>query len=63
MLVYSYPELLNGIADSLKKRMHGKSCFNFKEEDEDLFRELKSLTKKGYNNYKEEHVWNACTFF
>ncbi|AIQ64506.1 hypothetical protein PSTEL_16765 [Paenibacillus stellifer] len=53
MPIYSYPELLNEIPDSLRKRMQGKSCFNFKAPDDDLFQELKILTNKGYQKYKE----------
>jgi hypothetical protein len=53
MPIYSYPELLNEIPDSLRKRMQGKSCFNFKVPDDELFQELKLLTNKGYQKYKE----------
>ncbi|WP_223068348.1 hypothetical protein [Paenibacillus caui] len=56
MPVYAYPELLSGISDDLKKRMQGKSCFNFKQEDKALFEELKKLTHKGYLKYKEENL-------
>src|SRR5258706_5493293 len=31
---YASPGLLNGMAPELKKRRHGKSCFNLKEVDE-----------------------------
>jgi len=34
-------------SSELKKRMQGKSCFNFKTVDESLFRELAKLTKAG----------------
>ena len=54
MPVYCQPELLNDISVSLKKRMQGKSCFNFDREDELLFRELQELTRKGVNSYKED---------
>lgn len=47
MSVYASPELLKTMSPELKKRMQGKSCFNFKEVDPKLFRELKSLTKAG----------------
>src|SRR5881227_728444 len=33
MSVYASPELLKNISPELKKRMQGKSCFNFKEVD------------------------------
>ena len=48
------PELLAGISPDHKKRMQGKSCFNFSEIDESLFKELAALTKKGYQSYKEQ---------
>jgi hypothetical protein len=47
MSVYASPALLKSISPELKKRMQGKSCFNFKEVDEKLFRELATLTKAG----------------
>jgi hypothetical protein len=46
MPVYAKPELLNEITPELKKRMQGKSCFNFSSVDEDLLRELEQLVKK-----------------
>ncbi|MFC3095598.1 hypothetical protein DRW07_08230 [Alteromonas sediminis] len=53
MPVYVFPELLEGISPELKKRMQGKSCFNFKATDEKLFQELKALTHAGYEKYQE----------
>ena len=52
--VYTHPELLDQISDNLKKRMQGKSCFNFKKgiTDEHLS-ELKELTEKSYQKYVE----------
>lgn len=41
--VYSHPTLLDGLSDSLKKRMQGKSCFNFKTADQVPVQELKAL--------------------
>jgi hypothetical protein len=54
MAVYAFPELLNGMSPELKKRMQGKSCFNFKAVDDKLFRELAALTEKGYKRFKKE---------
>src|SRR5260370_1874041 len=45
--VYASPDLLKGMSPEVKKRMQGKSCFNFKEVDEKLFQELDKLTKAG----------------
>ena len=47
MTVYASPDMLKNISPELKKRMQGKSCFNFKEVDKKLFEELKALTKDG----------------
>ncbi len=54
MPVYMYPELLDTISPELKKRMQGKSCFNFKHMDEALFQELTDLTKRGFERFREE---------
>lgn len=54
MPVYVFPELLEGISDKLRKRMQGKSCFNFKQMDEELFAELTELTRKGAGKFREE---------
>jgi hypothetical protein len=50
MPVYAKPELLHGISPELKKRMQGKSCFNFSSTDETLLRELEALTKKAMSS-------------
>lgn len=44
MGVYMNPKLLKGVSTALLKRMQGKSCFNFKSVDEELFEELERLT-------------------
>jgi hypothetical protein len=54
MPVYVEPDLLEDVSDDLKKRMQGKSCFNFKEPDDPLFDELATLTKRGFEHYKAE---------
>ncbi|MGH7599588.1 MAG: hypothetical protein ACREOI_24800 [bacterium] len=54
MPVYVFPELLKGISLDLKKRMQGKSCFNFAAADEKIFSELAQLTKKGFDKFKQE---------
>lgn len=52
MPVYVNPDLLQGISESLRRRMQGKSCFNFKKNiDTDLLQELASLTKAGFDYY------------
>ena len=54
MPVYACPDLLSGISPELRKRMQGKSCFNFTTVDQALFRELGALTKQGYQRFKKE---------
>lgn len=56
MAVYAFPELLEGISPELRKRMQGKSCFNFKTVDERLFKELARLTERGYRRFKKAKV-------
>ena len=54
MPVYFAPGLLEGISPELKKRMQGKSCFNFREVDQGLFRELAALTKAAYAECQDQ---------
>ena len=54
MSVYASPDLLKAMSPELKKRMQGKSCFNFKEVDEKLFQELGKLTKAGATRFSSE---------
>ena len=44
--VYAYPDLLDGIDPALRKRMQGKSCFNFTAVDATLLDELDALTAR-----------------
>jgi hypothetical protein len=52
MAVYGNPALLDGMSEDLKKRMQGKSCFNFKSITAAQLKELKALTKRGFDAYK-----------
>ena len=52
--VYASPDFLKDMSPELKKRMQGKSCFNFREVDEKLFRELETLTKAGARRFNDE---------
>lgn len=52
MPVYYFPELLDNISEELKKQMQGKSCFNFKAVDKNLFKEIKALTKSSFDKYR-----------
>ena len=53
MPVYAISALSKTISPELKKRMQGKSCFNFKTVDEKLFQELRKLTKAGLRNFTD----------
>lgn len=52
--VYAKPALLDDVSAALKKRMQGKSCFNFTKIDEALFEELAHLTQRGYESFVEQ---------
>ena len=54
MPVYVHPELLDGISDILRKRMQGKSCFNFEALDEDTLAELRQLTERGFEAFRKD---------
>jgi len=57
MPVYACPSLLENMTDELKKRMQGKSCFNFKQEIEPaVIDELADLTARGYRYYKDNDL-------
>jgi len=51
MTVYAYPDLLDAMSPELRRRMQGKSCFNFSRVDETLFAELASLTARGFERF------------
>ena len=54
MSVYASPDMLKNMSPELKKRMQGKSCFDFKEVDKKLFGELKALTKDGAAKFSDK---------
>ncbi len=56
MPVYAYPELLAGLSPALKKRMQGKSCFNFTKTDAETLKELGDLTQKGFDTFKKANL-------
>ena len=53
MPVYVNPRLLDGMSADLKRRMQGKSCFNFKVVDKKLFKELAKLTRNALQDYQK----------
>lgn len=56
MPVYMFPDLLDDLSDGLKKRMQGKSCFNFKKIDADMLNELRTLTRCGFERFQAERL-------
>jgi hypothetical protein len=59
MPLYMKPELTKSLSPELKKRMQGKSCFNFRKPEPELFKELAALTKtslKSFAGWKEEDM-------
>lgn len=53
MPVYVDPGLLDDLSPELRRRMQGKSCFNFRQVDAALFAELATLTARGLRSYRQ----------
>jgi hypothetical protein len=51
MCVYMAADLLGTMSLELRRRMQGKSCFNFTRVDEGLFDELSAITARGRDLY------------
>lgn len=56
MPVYTFPDLLEDVPATLRKRMQGKSCFNFTMVDEEMMAALETLTARGFARYRHEHL-------
>jgi hypothetical protein len=55
MPIYMSPALMKSISPALKKRMQGKTCFNFKTEPEpELIAGLTRLTEEGFKHWSEK---------
>jgi hypothetical protein len=61
MPVYVDPGLVDAASPALRKRMQGKSCFNFSKVDESLMSELEALTRTGYERTAGDPEWGAAT--
>ena len=48
MSVYAEPDIVRGMSSGLRRRMQGKSCFNFTRVDEPLFEELGRITTTSF---------------
>jgi hypothetical protein len=51
--VYARPDLVASMSPGLKRRMQGKSCFNFTAIDEPLLAELETLTAAAIAHHPE----------
>lgn len=52
--LYMNPELVSTISPALRKRMQGKTCFNFRTIPEAAFlKELKALTSTGFKIFRQ----------
>ena len=60
MPIYVEPSLLEGVSPELRRRMQGKSCFNFRSVDETLFDELAELTWRGYERTAGDPGWGVA---
>jgi hypothetical protein len=56
MPLYWDPSLAKKMSPQLRKRMQGKSCFNFTATDPALFRELAKLTAAGFALYRSKNL-------
>jgi hypothetical protein len=52
MPVYAWPDLLDGASPELRRRMQGKSCFNFSTSDDALLAELGELTGRAFERMR-----------
>jgi hypothetical protein len=51
--VYVFPDLVKGISPELKRRMQGKTCWNFKKPEELLFAELGRVVEASFQRFAE----------
>src|ERR1700742_3328097 len=56
MPLYWDGSLAKKLSADLKKKMQGKSCFNFTAPDPKLFRELEKVTAAGFALYKKKNL-------
>ena len=60
MPVYTDPVLLDTMSPELRRRMQGKSCFNFRTVDDALFTELADLTRRAYERTGGDPGWGVA---
>ena len=54
MPLYVRSDLLDHMSPELRKRMQGKSCFNFTRPDDALLGELETLTAAGFARFQDD---------
>ena len=54
MPIYCAPKLISDVPDNLKKCLKGKTCFHIKKDDEEIYKSIKALLKKGKAFYKKQ---------
>ena len=59
MPIYVFPELITDLSPSLRQRMQGKSCFNFRAVNPPLMLELETLTTAGMAKYRQAGYVNV----
>ncbi|MBC7926101.1 MAG: hypothetical protein H7039_10645 [Bryobacteraceae bacterium] len=50
--VYLWPEMLDAISPELRRKMQGKTCWNFRRVEPELFSELQRLVQDGLQRYE-----------
>ena len=53
MGTYGNEKTREGMSNGLRARMQGKTCFNFKVADEELFQELEAFTARACQDFKK----------
>lgn len=62
MPVYVLPRLADRLSPGLKKRMHGKACFNFTTIAGDQVGEMSKLTRAGIEAFRDAELpWAPAT--
>ena len=61
MPVYMFPDLLKGMSPELRARMQGKSCFNFKRVEPELFAEVDGLLARCLERLRAEGILEAAS--
>lgn len=56
MPLYTYPELIKGVPSGLKKRMQGKSCFNFTSVGREEILQLRDVVAAGFKKFGDEKL-------